>query len=159
MLSIRRSIGKMAHIRAVMGSLGLGQTYGYKAGPLFGNYLFLRQSVSSYAIMAGINPGADGGVWAAAGPALHRVALEHEESQGGPTVTATRLGAVVAMGLVLPARNRIFVDFQGQYRLVGTVGMGPIDVPGTSGGIVGTVPRTEVNFNHAMLSLGLGVRF
>ena len=159
LVMIRRRMGRITHIRAVMGRTRLGETTGWKAGPGFGDHISLRQSVNSYAIMAEVNTEADGGVWAAVGPALHHVALEHTEFPGGPAVTATRLGAILATGVVLPARRRFFFELQGQYRLVGTVEMGPIDVARSTGGLAGTLPRTGVNFGHAMFSLGLGVRF
>ena len=159
LLTVRRRFGKMAHVRAVMGGITLGQTHGYKAGQGFGGgYVFLKQSVSTYAIMAGINAQHDAGPWVAAGPALHGVALEHMESAGGPAVTANRLGAVVALGVVFPPRKQFFVELQGQYRLVGTVDLGPIDVARTGGGTAGTLPRTGVNFNHWVLLLGVGAR-
>jgi hypothetical protein len=159
LLMIRRRMGRIVHLRAMIGRTRLDETAGWKAGPGFGDHVSLKQSVSSLAIMAGVNTEADGGVWAAVGPALHRVALDHEEFPGGPAVTATRFGAVVAMGFVLPTGKRLFFELQGQYRLVGTVNMGPIDVLGTNGGIAGTLPRTAVSFSHAILSLGLGARF
>lgn len=155
LLTVHRRFGKMAHVRAVLGGITLGQTDGYKAG---GGEVFLKQSVSTYAIMAGINAEAGADAWVAAGPALHRVALEHTESAGGPAVTANRLGAVVALGVVFPPRTRFLVELQGQYRLVGTVDLGPIDVASFGGGTAGTLPRTGVNFNYWVLLLGVGAR-
>lgn len=157
LLTVRRRFGKVAHLRTAMGRITLGETHGYKADG-FGDFIFLRQRASTYAIMAGINAQDGGGLWVAAGPAFHRVALEHIELPRGPAVTANRLGAVVALGLVLPPRKRFFVELQGQYRLVGTVDLGPIDVASIGEGIGGTLPRTGVNFNHGVLLLGLGVR-
>lgn len=145
LLTVRRRFGRTAHIRALMGSVTLGETLGYDADA--NASVILKQSVTTYAIMGGIET--DDGPWIAAGPAVYRVALER---------ISLRLGAVLAAGLVLPARKRFFVEFQGQFRLVGTVDLGPINVDGIGGGSAGTLPRTGVNFNHSVVLLGVGFR-
>lgn len=160
-LTIRRRFGEMAHVRAVVSHVDLGETHGFTFGQTSGNWgwIDLKQSVSTYAIMAGINREADGGFWVAGGPALYRVALERTGAFGGPDITANRLGAVVGLGCVLPARKRFFAELQGQYRLVGSADAGPIDVAGiVRDSIAGTLPRTKVNFSHGALLIGLGVR-
>jgi hypothetical protein len=161
LLTIRRRFGKMAHVRAMVSHVDLDETRGFTFGQTLGNWgwIDLRQSVSTYAIMAGINREADGGFWVAGGPALYRVALERTGAFGGPDITANRLGAVAGLGFVLSVRKRFFAELQGQYRLVGSADVGPIDVAGIVGdSIAGTLPRTKVNFSHSVLLIGLGVR-
>jgi hypothetical protein len=158
-LTICRRFGKMAHVRAVMGRCNLGETRGFtsESGDWAGGNINLEQSVSTFTIMAGVNREADGGFWVAGGPALYRVALEDGLS-GVTHLTANRLGAVVGLGFVLPVRKRFTVELQSQYRLVGSVDVGPIDVGYAGHPPAGTLPRTKVHFDHGVLLLGLGVR-
>jgi hypothetical protein len=154
-LTICRRFGKMAHVRAVVGRSSLGETHGFTLDGSWG-WIDLKQSVSTYAIMAGINE-ADGGFWVAGGPGLYRVTLADDLS-GRPDITADRLGAVVGLGFLLPVRKRFLVELQSQYRLVGSAVVGPIDVGFVGHPPAGTLPRTRVNFDHGVLLLGLGVR-
>lgn len=155
LLTVRWQFNKLVHFRAIVGRHMLAETFGFKAGGDFGGTnLDVIQSVATVAILAGIHGRAIGGPWVAVGPALFRVASEIVSRPTSPLSVANRFGAVVAIGLTLPARKRFFVDLQGQYRFVGTTDLGPMDVPNG-----GTLPRTPVNFNHLAWGVGLGVRF
>jgi hypothetical protein len=134
----------------------LGETDGYKSA---GGYLDFRQSVISGAILAGVSRKDERGFYVEGGPSLFRVALEHTEEPGGPTVTAIRLGAIAALGFVVPLDRRYFFDLQGQWCVTAPVTMGPVDVPGSYGSSRGTLPRTGVNFTHGVLTLGIARRF
>jgi len=157
-LTVRRRLGGTTHVRAMVARTVLGETHGYKeTAP--GGFLFLKQSVITCAVLAGVGGRDDRGLYIASGPSVFRVALEHTEMPGGPTVAAIRLGAIAALGFVVPLDRRYFLDLQGRCCITGPVKMGPVDVPGSYGSSRGTLPRTGVNFTHGVLALGIARRF
>jgi hypothetical protein len=119
----------------------------------WGNFVFVRQSVRVAAVLAGVST-TSGATWLAAGPAFYQARFARSDASGGPSQTHARLGSAIAGGI--STRRRIFVEMQGQYRWVGNVDMQPMAVDGQP---AGSLPRTQVNFNHYTINLGLGVRW
>jgi hypothetical protein len=158
-VTVRRRLKPILDARAMFGFTPLGETFGYNSAPTSFSSITLRQRVNTYALMLGLRPDSGSGFWIALGPALHGVAMDRTDAVGGPSITSSRLGAVAAIGVEIPTRKGFFVEIQGQYRLVGTVTTPPIDGKWFDGTIEGTLPSTDVNFNHGMLAIGVGARF
>lgn len=159
LVSVRRRLGEMAHVRAMTGTSDLGSTLGYKADAgTFGTYVTISQSVRMYSVLAGMNT-SEGGVWAAVGPAFYQATLQLDNGRGGPDQQSTQIGAAVAGGFAYPTRSRIFGELQGQYHLVRPVDLDRTDIKSDTGGPSGTLPATKVNFNHSVALIGVGVRF
>lgn len=159
LISVRRRLGQMAHVRAMTGTSDLGTTIGYKADAgTLGASVFISQSVRMYSVLAGMNT-SEGGVWAAAGPAFYQATLQRTNGRGGPDQQSTRIGAAAAGGFAYPTRSRIFGELQGQYHLAGPVDLVRTDIKSEIGGLSGTLPATKVNFNHSVALIGVGLRF
>jgi hypothetical protein len=154
---VRRRLGPTTQLRAMVSYTTLGETTGYRIGSLdtLGGYLILRQSVSACALQVGVGRRDDLGLYLVGGPSVFRVMLKEPDLPGGPTMTATSVGAIAALGFMFPLglHPRLFLDAQAQCCLVAPVNMGPTSTP-----LVGELPRTRVNFTHGVASIGLGVR-
>jgi hypothetical protein len=97
------------------------------------------------------------------GPALYFTrAEEYAGSGNGPTNEGTKIGLLADIGLKFPANRMFFVGVDLQYRLVGTMEVGPftaISTPPPLGpGGTAVLPETEVSFDHFFIGLGIGLR-
>jgi len=70
----------------------------------------------------------------------------------------TKLGAVAQVGLQMPHPYwPVFIEFKIQYRMVGSVEIGPFEFE--AGNQVLTFPKTKVGFNHTFIAVGIGFKF
>lgn len=159
-LNVRWQITSVAHAALTVARSNLAKTRGYMATPDgLGAYVHVEQSVTDYGLLVGLNlPQATAGAWVAAGPALYHATLSGGYP-GAPRATALRVGGMGAAGIEFPSESRLFVGVQVRYHIVGHADLEPIDVTDGTGGIVGTVPRTPVNFTHWAVLGNAGVRF
>jgi hypothetical protein len=150
----RRLSDRGLGLSLLIGRTALGQTWGLHA-PL--THLYVEYAVDSLGVMATLERA---GFAVGAGPAVHVARLKDADPQfgDGPWERHARVGVLVQGRVMLPARSRLFVDANGQYRYVGNAEVGPIAPhpilePGA------TFPRSAVSFSHWLLSVGAGVRF
>jgi hypothetical protein len=159
LLTVRHALRPRLQIVGVYGTSHLGETFGYKADTgafAFGDNLWVVQSVRVAGVLAGVST-AGGASWLAAGPAFFEPHFDEGTFPPVQLQENRRLGAAIAAGI--STRRRFFIEAQGQYRLVGNVDFSALDIRDMSGNVVGSLPRTSVNFNHAILSAGVGVRW
>ena len=91
------------------------------------------------------------------GPVLHFVRTWHRDDEGPRQVEDhRRLGAVVEAGAQLPPATHFFLDLTARYHFVGRFERGPFR-PDSAGTPV--IPASQVELDHGVFALGLGVRF
>lgn len=150
-------------LRAALSSTNLGTTIGFQQRPLAtdGDYLEVQQRLTSLGVLAGASA-LRNIVWVAAGPAVYRATLTRidDARASDESDAAIRVGGLAAIGLDLPLSFPVLLQFQGQYRFVGSPELGPIrENPVPEHPTPRELPRTAINFNHALLLMGLGLRF
>ncbi len=146
-------------LRALWGRADLGATHGYRDGAGFGNFMFLQQTVTTLAVLPALKLG--GAFRVAAGPSLNFVKISDTAASGSGrrSSNAAKPGFVVDAGLSTPARSRFFFEITGQYRYALPAEIGPFERPESQYSEAVTLPRTRVSMSHAVLGLGVGVRF
>lgn len=145
-------------LRALWGRANLGETDGYRDGPGFGTYMFLRQRITTVAVLPALK--VSGGVRVGAGPSLNFLSVRDDAGTGGGVgSTAIRPGLLAEASLTVPVRSRFFFEVSAQYRYVLPAEIGPIDKPAAMFSEGARLPRTRVSFSHGVVGLGLGVRF
>ena len=88
------------------------------------------------------------------GPAIYLTNSETVEREN----KTTKLGAVAQVGLQMPHPYwPVFIEFKIQYRMVGSVEIGPFEFE--AGNQVLTFPKTKVGFNHTFIAVGIGFKF
>jgi hypothetical protein len=158
-LTVRHAPRPRTQLVAIYGWTNLDETFGFKESDSefgFGHFVFLEQAVRVAAVLAGVST-RSGATWLAAGPAFFQPRFRRAALPGALDETSIRVGGTVAAGI--SNRHRFFVEAQTQYRWVGSVAMGPMDIAGSDGESIGTLPRTRVNFNHYTAHLGAGARW
>lgn len=69
----------------------------------------------------------------------------------------TKLGFTFDLALRVPAKSRLYVDFNLRYRYVGDVAIGPLTAESFQGETA-VFPKTAVNYNHFIAAAGIGIR-
>ncbi len=122
--------------------------------------LFLETAVEVTTVSARICLGG-APLRAEAGPALHFVEMRDRPGPGtGETTRETKFGFVMGAGASIPPDSRVFLDVGVQYRGLGTVRRGvlPASFPGDSSSTL-TLPGRSIPLSHAVITMGLGVRW
>jgi hypothetical protein len=91
-----------------------------------------------------------------AGPAVF-VARSGRDNGGtlDNVTTATKIGAVLDLGISIPMASSFSADLGFQYRFVGTADIGPFEAkPGDPST---TLPVSSVRYDHILISVGIGV--
>lgn len=159
---MRRFATSPLQFRAAASHTHLGTTTGFnlREGLDFGDYLEVQQRVTAIGVLAGVSALREV-VWAAAGPAVYRATLTRID--GGEASdersVVTRVGGLVALGLDVPLSYPVVLQFQGQYRIIGSPEMGPVREQAVDGSEGRMMPRAAVTLDHALLLMGLGLRF
>jgi hypothetical protein len=94
------------------------------------------------------------------GPAAYRARVKNISSRSGLEENeATKIGLLIDLGLKFPANSRIFAAVNLQYRLVGTMGVGPFTATALfDPGVTAVLPETEIGFDHFFAGFGVGIR-
>lgn len=95
------------------------------------------------------------------GPALHLVEMRDMPGTGaGGTTRKTKFGFVMGAGASIPPDSRVFLDLGVQYRVLGTARRGGFlaSFPGDSSSTL-TLPKRSIPLSHAVITMGLGVRW
>jgi len=159
-IAVRRLFRPHIQLSVIHGEVGLGETLGYMENVNssgLGAYVFLHQAVQTTGVLASLTS-TSGAAWIGAGPALHVTRFSRTDASRAPGESDLHVGAVAAAGAGWPTRRRFFLEIQGQYRLVGSGILGPMEVR-SGEEPAGTIPRTRVNLNHALVLLGVGMRW
>ncbi|NIR44410.1 MAG: hypothetical protein GWN99_00615 [Gemmatimonadetes bacterium] len=124
------------------------ETVGYGTGV---GWLRLTPSLQTVALIPAFH--IDGVIHVGAGPAMSLATLDDSEGERYRKIAP---GAVLSAGLRLPPGTRFFIEFTGAYRYIAPVDFGSIELPDSSSDYL---PDVRMDFSHAMLAVGLGVRF
>jgi hypothetical protein len=88
------------------------------------------------------------------GPAVHFINVRSRP--GSQSDWATKIGLLAQVGIFYPMRSAVFIEVRGQYRWVGDKEIGPFaDI----GGGLRDFPASAVDFAHAFVAAGIGLRF
>lgn len=165
--TVRRALGKSAYVQIVTGIATSNVSFGYKEAPNIpssfsltsnGTFVYLEQSVTSFAVLASIGVRGDA-VWVAAGPEIHTVYLKQTQDNGGAPWEGQRIGATIAAGLTYPRHRRGFAMLQVQQHFVSSFDTAPITIPAKHKGPAGTLAPFNIDFNHRTWGIGGGFRF
>jgi hypothetical protein len=141
-------------VGVIVSNSAIGRTSGLKDPWL---YVSLKYSVMTYASVVSIQAKA---IRIGIGPALH---LAHTHQENGDNKiesrSAKKFGFLLDLSLFFPWKSRFFGEIRAQYRSVGKVKIGPYETSSISLGYSAVLPATEVNYNHWLIGLGLGIRF
>ena len=141
-------------IRLFTGTAGVGSVHGYNGNVR--RFIFLKESHTTTALIPSLIAGEVARI--GIGPALHKLEIQRDDARGGPGFRKTRIGFVLETGLNFPAHTRWFADIAFHYRHAGSVNTGPFTASGWEGETA-SIPRTRINFNKTVLSVGIGIRF
>jgi hypothetical protein len=129
----------------------IGMTFGYRE-PL----LFLDIDYSVFTISPTVSVQFADVFHLGIGPALYTA----KSQQTGGTLTvsqsATKVGALLDLGLSYPPHSRFFAILSVQYRYVGKTTIGPFE--SSLGDSSATMPATSVSYSHSFVSVGMGIR-
>ncbi len=94
------------------------------------------------------------------GPALYRTRAKNISSRVGlEEDKATKIGLLIDLGLKFPANGWFFATVNLQYRLAGTMKVGPHTATALfDPGVTAVLPETEISFDHFFAGLGVGIR-
>ena len=164
-LSVRRRMNSTTWLELLVARDNLGRTIGYRdevpAGPMY-----LNQTATSLAFLIGKGR-EDAGLnlshpWCSVGPALFRLAIDHENPPHQDTpnnVSAIMPGAVASIGYALGTGIwRSVAEVQLRCNLIPPVKLGPVRLPLAGNDPAGSLPRTTINFTHVVVFLRLGMR-
>ncbi|MDP8269576.1 MAG: hypothetical protein P9L97_12700 [Candidatus Tenebribacter davisii] len=154
-LGVKRYIKPLYSISIIFGNIYLGTTLGYhdQAG-----FLFIDYSSSCFAPIISIN--LYDILRIGTGPALYftkawkTISSLNEEDE---SYKITKVGLMIDSGIRIPWRSAFFAEFTTQYRKVGQVEIGPFTAGNSNN--MAELPKTEVNYDHWIIGLGLGFRF
>ncbi len=138
-------------VGAVWSRSELGETLGYHSP---GCFMFIDGSTATYAALVAIN---SDGFRLGLGPSWNRIkANRTDASSPEGSKVVNRLGLLFYASLCFPARSRVFVQLQAQYRFVGKMTVGPYTASFMDNSA--TFPSTKASYNHAVIGIGLGFR-
>ena len=147
--SVSSGLGRSWDVGVAYDRIRIGHTYGFRA-PL--QFLFVNYETTSLAV---VGSRTFGPARAGLGPAWF--SARSSEDHSTERVRRSTIGFVAEAGLRLPARTRVYLDLDLQYRHVGwsEIGAFSYDL------LPGRIPFAAVNvpFNHWYLGIGSGVRF
>lgn len=91
------------------------------------------------------------------GPAVY-IAKSAQSTPGGliDVNKSTKIGALLDFAISIPLFSDVYADLAFQYRLVGKADIGPFTVRPTIGEPV-IMPKLSGNYNHALISIGVGI--
>jgi hypothetical protein len=164
-LSIRRRVNPTTWLELLVARDKLARTIGYRDEVPAGE-MYLNQTAASLAFLIGKGREnadlAPRHPWGSIGPALFRVAINHETPPHQDTpnnVSAILPGAVASIGYAFGPRSRRFVsEVQLRCNLIPPVKLGPVRLPLAGNDPAGSLPRTTINFTHVVIFLRLGMR-
>lgn len=152
MFALRYSPSSLLLLGFIASNAPIGESLGLHESNL---YLFIKYSVSTVASTASVSL-ADV-LHVGLGPAIYVASSRQDEIGTDINITsATKIGALLDVGLSVPAHSRFFVVGSFQYRYVGRADVGPFK--STLGGYFATMPSASARFNHTFTSLGFGIR-
>jgi hypothetical protein len=94
------------------------------------------------------------------GPAVYRTRAKNISSRVDLEENkATKIGLLVDLELKFPANSRVFAAANLQYRLVGTMEVGPYTATALfDPGVTAVLPETETSFDHFFAGFSVGIR-
>ncbi len=152
-VDVHRAVGPNLLLGLLVSDAPIGVTYG-NHDP----YLFLNLTYSAFTVAPTVAFRVSDNLHVGIGPAIYSVKVSQGLSGGGETKSqsATKVGALLDLGLKFPAQSRVFALVSLQYRYVGRTRIGPFVSSFNENSA--TLPATDVSFNHFFASAGVGVR-
>jgi hypothetical protein len=147
--AVSTGLGRSWDVGVAYDRTPIGHTHGFRA-PL--QFLFVDYETTSLAV---IGSRTFGPARAGLGPAWF--SARSTEDHSTERVRRSTIGFVTEAGLRLPARTRVYLDLNLQYRYVGRSEVGAFSYDLLPGRI--PFAAVSVPFNHWYLGIGSGVRF
>jgi hypothetical protein len=145
-VALRYAIDPPFHLAIIVSNASKGEIVGYR-DPFM--YISVNYTVLTIGTAVYIQ---EGGLRLGVGPALSIVKSWVDDAS-----TATKVGALIDVGLSLPAHSRFFFDINFQYCLIGKAEIGPYTARFVDSSA--TVSPSRVNFSGYFITVGVGVRF
>jgi hypothetical protein len=129
-----------------------GTTHGYRdpSAGLLGTHLRINYSALTFAPIVSFQINV---LRFGLGPALHIT----KSDATSIIKKQNKFGFLIDVGLTFPENSRFFIEFRALYRVVGKVEIGPYDKTVVLEDPV-IIPKTEVDYNHLSIGIGLGFR-
>lgn len=145
-------LNQLLGVGLMYSQIDLGETVAWQAlGQFSGLGSPIKSSAKMTAFLFSVNQSFFN---AGIGPAIYLTNSETVEREN----KTTKLGAVAQVGLQMPHPYwPVFIEFKIQYRMVGSVEIGPFEFE--AGNQVLTFPKTKVGFNHTFIAVGIGFKF
>jgi hypothetical protein len=151
MIALHYSIRPPFLLGVIMSNAPIGTTHGYR-GPLL--FLFINYSV--FAISPTVSVQFADVLHLGIGPAIY-IAKSSQTNTGieAESKSATKIGALLDLGLSIPAHSLLFAIVSLQYRYVGKSDIGPYEA--RVGNAAATMPASSVSYDHTFIAVGVGI--